>query len=133
MRDRDDIGLLHKEGQAFTWQGEPSIAFPDYGGVLHFERAALGIDAAWLRTRALRIDFRQGGERLKPAANRPTRSLKAHYQSLGVPAWERERLPVVFSGLDLLFAAGVGMDCKHLCEGDGEQITLRWQAGPGGR
>ncbi|MGZ5198410.1 MAG: tRNA lysidine(34) synthetase TilS [Telluria sp.] len=129
MRDRDDIGVLHKEGQSFTWQGELSIAFPDYGGVLHFERAGRGIDAAWLRARALRIDFRQGGERLKPAANRPTRSLKAHYQSLGVPAWERERLPVVFSGADLLFAAGIGLDCKHVRDGEGEFVALRWQAG----
>jgi tRNA(Ile)-lysidine synthase len=129
MRDRDDIGVLRREGQSFAWTGEPSIAFPDYGGVLHFERTAIGIDAAWLRTRELRIDFRQGGERLKLAANRPTRGLKAHYQSLGVPAWERERLPVVFAGSDLLFAAGIGMDCKHLREGEGELVALRWQAG----
>jgi tRNA(Ile)-lysidine synthase len=128
MRDRDDIGVLHREGQSFTWRGEASIAFPDYGGVLHFDRAGEGIDAAWLRTRALRIDFRQGGERLKLAANRPTRGLKAHYQALGVPAWQRERLPVVFGDRDLLYAAGIGMDCKHLRAGDGDLIVLRWQA-----
>lgn len=128
MRDKHDIGVLHREGQAFTWQGEASIAFPDYGGVLHFDRAGQGIDAGWLRGRALRIDFRQGGERLKPALNRPTRSLKAHYQTLGVPAWERERLPVVFAGTDLLFASGIGMDCKHLLDGPADLIALRWQA-----
>ncbi|WP_229508071.1 tRNA lysidine(34) synthetase TilS [Massilia sp. Dwa41.01b] len=33
------------------------------------------------------MDFRKGGERLKLAANRPTRSLKAHYQACDVPAW----------------------------------------------
>jgi tRNA(Ile)-lysidine synthase len=128
MRDPDDIGVIHREGQGFVWRGEPGISFPDYGGVLHFEPASEGFDAAWLREQQLQIDFRQGGERLKPAANRPTRSLKAHYQSLNVPAWQRERLPLVFAREDLLFAAGIGMDCRHF--GSGELVALRWEASP---
>jgi tRNA(Ile)-lysidine synthase len=128
MRDPDDIGVIHREGQGFVWRGEPGIAFPDYGGVLHFEPASEGFDAAWLRAQQLQIDFRKGGERLKPAANRPTRSLKAHYQSLNVPAWQRERLPLVFAREELLFAAGIGMDCRHF--GNGELIALRWEAFP---
>jgi len=128
MRDPDDIGVIEKEGQAFRWQGEASIAFPAYGGVLHFEPAAPGFDAAWLRGQTLVIDFRKGGERLKPAANRPSRSLKAHYQALGVPAWERERLPTVSRGADLLFAAGIGMDCSHWAEPAQGLIGLRWEA-----
>lgn len=127
MRDPDDEGVLVKEGQAFRWNGEASLAFPDYGGVLHFDAAGRGVDPAWLRRQALVIDFRKGGERLKPAANRPTRSLKAHYQALGVPAWERERSPVVWADRDLLFAAGIGMDCRHVAEGQGARIALRWE------
>jgi len=130
MRDPDDIGVLDKAGQSFRWQGEASIAFPDYGGVLHFTPAAQGFDPAWLRAQALTIDFRKGGERLKPAPNRPSRSLKAHYQALGVPAWERERLPTVSRGLELLFAAGIGMDCRHWSGAGRETIGLRWEAFP---
>jgi tRNA(Ile)-lysidine synthase len=130
MRDPDDEGVLEKFGQDFRWQGEASIDFPDYGGVLHFERTAQGFDTAWLRGQRLSIDFRKGGERLKPAANRPTRGLKAHYQALGVPAWERERLPVVFATFELLFAAGIGMDCRHFGSPEGELIALRWEANP---
>ncbi|MCS0657827.1 tRNA lysidine(34) synthetase TilS [Massilia terrae] len=131
MRDRDDIGVLVKEGQGFVWQGEASIDFPDYGGVLHFDAGAgQGFEAGWLRGRALTIDFRQGGERLKLAANRPSRGLKAHYQSLGVPTWQRERLPLVFAGEDLLFAAGIGMDCHHFGSGPGGLVALRWEPHP---
>ena len=128
MRDPDDIGVIDKEGESFRWQGEASIAFPAYGGVLHFDASELGFDAAWLRAQTLVIDFRKGGERLKPAANRPTRGLKAHYQALGVPAWERERLPTVSRGADLLFAAGIGMDCRHQSEAAEGLIGLRWEA-----
>nr|WP_229408498.1 tRNA lysidine(34) synthetase TilS [Massilia yuzhufengensis] len=130
MRDPDDEGVIVKEGETFLWRGEAALPFPAYGGVLHFDVAASGFDPAWLRSRQLIIDFRKGGERLKPAANRPTRSLKAHYQSLGVPAWERERAPVVSTGADLLFAAGIGMDCRHMVEGQGGLIALRWVADP---
>lgn len=130
MRDPDDIGVLVKEGERFRWNGEAALAFPAYGGVLHFDAAAHGFEPGWLRSQFLTIDFRTGGERLKPAANRPTRSLKAHYQALGVPAWERERAPLVWADRALLFAAGIGMDCRHLSEGQGGRIALRWVPTP---
>jgi tRNA(Ile)-lysidine synthase len=126
LRDPDDEGIIVKHAQAFRWNGEASIAFPDYGGVLYFDRADKGLDAAWLRAQALEIDFRKGGERLKLAPNRPTRGLKQLFQAADVPVWERSRLPIVGSGFDLLFAAGLGMDCRFVSEGEG-RIALRWQ------
>ena len=130
MRDPDDEGIIDKKGEAFRWQGEAQLAFPDYGGVLYFEPAGngVGFDPAWLRAQALVIDFRKGGERLKLAANRPTRPLKAHYQSADIPAWERARLPIVSSGRDLLFAAGLGMDCHHFSPDAPAPVALRWEA-----
>ena len=127
MRDPDDEGVIEKLGESFRWNGETALTFPAYGGVLHFEPAEVGFDAAWLRAQPLVIDFRKGGERLKLAANRPTRGLKAHYQAADVPAWERARLPIVSSGKDLLFAAGLGMDCHHFGSEEGERIALRWE------
>ncbi|MEV4782871.1 tRNA lysidine(34) synthetase TilS [Burkholderia sp. LMU1-1-1.1] len=116
-------------GTSFAWNGEREMAFPAYGGVLHFDLAdtGAGLDPEWLRGQKLVIEFRKGGERLKPAHNRPTRGLKYHYQALGIPAWERGRLPLVRADKQMLFAAGIGMDCNQLGEGAG-RITLRWQA-----
>ena len=136
LRDPDDEGVFVKHAQKFRWQGEAGIAFPDYGGTLYFDEVAAeagqGLDAAWLRQQALQIDFRKGGERLKPALNRPTRSLKYHYQACNVPAWERTRLPIVSlsAGAALLFAAGIGMDCHHLADGPAPRVLLRWQTDP---
>jgi tRNA(Ile)-lysidine synthase len=126
MRDPDDEGIFVKYAQAFVWRGEASLAFPDYGGVLHFDAAERGFDADWLRARTLEIDFRKGGEKLKLAPNRPTRNLKMHYQASDIPAWERTRLPIVGTGRHLLYAAGLGMDCQHVAEGAG-RIALRWE------
>lgn len=111
----------------FRWTGEPSLPFPDYGGTLHFDVAEEGVDAEWLKQQMLTLSFRRGGERLKLAANRPTRGLKQHGQALGIPAWQRERLPVVGIPGRLLFAAGIGMDCHYLGQGSNLRILLRWQ------
>jgi tRNA(Ile)-lysidine synthase len=111
----------------FIWNGEPTLAFPAYRGSLHFDSTEQGIDAAWLRGRACVIHFRQGGERLKLAPNRSTKTLKHHYQAFDIPSWEREQLPLVSSGGKLLYAAGIGMDCAQVGSG-GARIGLCWQA-----
>lgn len=114
----------------FCWQGEAELPFPAYGGILRFEPAEEGVGHEWLQQQVLQLRYRQGGERLKPAANRATRSLKHHYQALHIPAWEREHLPLVFAGGELLFAAGIGMNCHHIGSGQGQRIRLRWEARP---
>lgn len=129
MRDDDDDE--ERPGQSFVWHGEAELAFPAYGGTLHFDAAGQGLDAGWLRGRALTIDFRKGGERLRLALKRPAKSLKYHYQHCAVPAWERARLPIVGAPDGLLFAAGIGMDCSHFGADGAACVALRWVASQG--
>ncbi|WDZ97800.1 tRNA lysidine(34) synthetase TilS [Herbaspirillum sp. WKF16] len=124
--EEDDVTRL-------KWSGEAQLRVASYYGALHFERivgddARPGFDAAWLAAQTLTIQGRNGGERVKLAANRPARSLKQHFQSADVPAWERPYLPLLFAGEALIFAAGIGMDCAHFSVA-GERIAIRWQAG----
>lgn len=116
--------------QPFRWQGEACLEFPAYQGRLHFEPAAEGLDVAWLHTQPLLIRYRQGGESVKLAANRSTRTLKQHFQALHVPAWERPFLPLVVTAQELLYAAGIGMDCHRSTSGQGEYVRLRWEHVP---
>jgi len=117
---------LAVEAHTFVWQGETALRSPQFGGTLFFERGENGFDPEWLRVQPLTLRLRGGGERLKLAQNRPTRTLKHHYQARDVPAWERERLPLLFAGNQLLFAAGIGMDC-HCADKSTERIALRWE------
>jgi tRNA(Ile)-lysidine synthase len=111
---------------AFRWRGESCMHFPEYGGSVHFDREAQGIDSDWLMAQELVIRSRSGGEKLKLAPNRPTRSLKHHYQALNVPAWEREHLPIMLAAGQLLFAAGIGLNWHELPAGGANSVTLRW-------
>ena len=116
-----------QEPAQFTWTGASSMHFAPFAGTLHFEQTGEGVDAAWLRDQRLSIGWRSGGWQLKLAPNRPTRSLKYHYQAANIPAWERGRLPLVTLGRHLLFAAGIGMDCLHVTAAADGRVALRWQ------
>jgi len=123
----DDGKSAEAAPQSFAWNGEASLPFSGFGGALYFDAAPVGVDAAWLRGRECRLHLRAGGERLKLAADRPTRSLKQHYQARDIPSWERETLPIVSSASILLFAAGLGMDCGHFGVARAPCVSLRWE------
>jgi tRNA(Ile)-lysidine synthase len=55
----------------------------------------------------LRVRWRRGGERLRPLGLAHTRELRLIFQELGVPPWQRERVPLLFHGRELLAAVGV--------------------------
>lgn len=115
--------------QNFVWRGEGSLAFPTFSGTLFFDPVTKdqpGIKRSWLLAQQLQLRPRQGGERLKLAANRPTRSIKSHYQTAGIPYWQRSRLPFIFVGHDLLFAAGIGVNGAFQVV-DEDCVVLSWQ------
>ena len=129
-RYRNRILLVRSWHQAdgtpieFRWQGEESLAFSALGGRLYFDRGLPGLDQTWLAAQILRLQYRAGGGQLKLAPNRPGRNLKEHFQSLGIPAWERERRPLLYAGKMLVFVPGIGQDCR--CQQSSEGIRLRW-------
>lgn len=136
-RHRNKAFLIPREGgssagataRTFRWQGEQCIPFPEFEGALRFDSSEEGIAADWLARHVLEIRLRQGGEKLKLGPDRPTRSLKLHYQALDVPVWERQRLPVVLAEGRLIFAAGVGQQWIGGHEHRGTGVLLRWEKG----
>ncbi|MES2047159.1 MAG: tRNA lysidine(34) synthetase TilS [Pseudomonadota bacterium] len=113
----------------FIWAGESSMYFPQFDGRLFFDASSYGVDSNWLLGRKLTLRSRHGGERLKLAANRPTRDLKSHFQSLKIPFWQRHSLPILCTDGNLLHASLVGTEASFCREGSSDLINFRWQAG----
>ena len=86
-----------------------------------------GIDSSLLRKQAFQVRLRSGGERLRTDARRPSRTLKNLFQEAGVPPWERERMPLLFCGGDLVWAPGLGVDAKYLSAGRAPGILPDWR------
>jgi tRNA(Ile)-lysidine synthase len=115
-------------GYARRWNGEKKIALPELGGVLAMPRArGGGISLARLRGHPVTIGLRRGGERLQPDRRRPRRSLKNLLQEARLPPWQRGRLPLLFCGEELVWAAGVGVDCRYQSAGTEPAVRPFWR------
>lgn len=92
-----------------TWQGEPELSLPD-GSYLKFEQVTgQGLALQRLAIDKLRIKSRHGGERFKPHAARPTRTLKHLLQEANIPPWQRERMPLIYANDILAVVPMVGV------------------------
>jgi tRNA(Ile)-lysidine synthase len=109
-RHRGHIVVHMPPGDSFVerWRGEPEVPLP--GGVLAFEPAlGSGVAAAKMQRTAVTLRSRAGGERIRLAANRPTRAVKKLLQEAHMPPWERQRLPLVWSDDELVAVPGIGV------------------------
>lgn len=107
-------------------------ALAGWAGSLHVERTSdEGVPLAWLAHLELRP--RLGAERFQSGLGRPPRSLKKQFQSAGVPEWERVG-PLLYSGGQLVFVPGLGLDARVLGVPGQPLVRLRWEAlAPGAR
>ncbi|MBI4989734.1 MAG: tRNA lysidine(34) synthetase TilS [Rhodocyclales bacterium] len=104
------------------WQGEDVL---EWGStMLRFKATkGAGISREKLACGCIRISPRQGGERFRPDGRRPRRELKKLLQEHAVPPWERDRMPLLWCGDELVWVPGVGIDCAWQCR-DGEAGLL---------
>ena len=102
-----------------TWRGESRLRLPELEGTLVLKKGrGAGISLDQLAAQPVTVRLRQGGERLQPDPGRPRRSLKNLLQETRVPPWLRDRLPLLFCGEELAWAAEIG-------------VSRRFQAKPG--
>jgi tRNA(Ile)-lysidine synthase len=97
---------------------------PGWSGALHVDAVPeMGVPLAWLAHLALRE--RSGGEQFQAGIGRPPRSLKKQYQGAGVPMWARTG-PLVYSGGQLVFVPGLGLDARVVGLPGQPMVALRW-------
>jgi len=114
---------------ALIWALQDRLDLPGLGGRLVFERTTgQGLSLARLTAAPVTIRLRQGGERLRPDCLRPTRSLKNLLQEAGIPPWQRQRLPLLFSGEKLVFVPGIGADCEYQADQNEAGIVVKFGA-----
>jgi tRNA(Ile)-lysidine synthase len=112
---------------SLCWQGEDSLMMPD-GSALIFERTlGQGLAIERLGGHKLRIVSRSGGERFKPDAARPSRTLKYLLQEANMPPWQRERLPLVYLDDALAVVPNVGVSCQMQAGPSEHGLVITWR------
>lgn len=120
-------GAAPRSTETFRWRGESEIELPAWRGALRFvPTSGEGFDPEWLAAEPLEARLRAGGERFKPSAGRPSRTLKRLYQDAGIAEFDRIALPLLWRDGDLIFVAGLGADVR-LTDRDGERIRIEWR------
>lgn len=113
------------------WQGERKLKLDDLGAHLSLLPApGAGISLAKLTQSQVSIRLRQGGEKLKPNCARPRRTLKHLLQEAGIPPWQRERLPLIYSGEQLVAVPGIGVDCAFQASANEPGLQVKLELKP---
>ena len=115
---------------AVTWKGEARLALPH--GTLEFASCSgEGVARAALPSAEVTVRPRAGGERIQLARDRPRRALKGILQDVGMPAWQRESLPLVFCGDALAVVPGIGVAVAFQAAAGAPGSSVQWH--PKGR
>jgi tRNA(Ile)-lysidine synthase len=115
VRDSSTLYLVRQKPEspqtdALMWDSHASWRPQGWFGEFHFRRSGHGVPESMLNGMKIEAKSRIGGETLKLAINRPRRTLKQWYQTLGVPLWRRDASPLLWLGGELLFVPYVGMN-----------------------
>lgn len=96
------------------WCGDAELPWPALERTISFRSVqGQGVSLAKLQRKAVTLRLRNGGESLRPQRNAATRSLKNLLQERHVPPWQRERLPLLYSGAELVSVIGVAIQADY--------------------
>ncbi|MBI5937855.1 MAG: tRNA lysidine(34) synthetase TilS [Betaproteobacteria bacterium] len=110
----------------WAWHGEPVLALNGLGSLAFTEVRGEGLSAACLADAAVAVRAYPGAGRLRPDCRRPRRSVKNLLQESAVPPWRRQRLPALYRGRQLLWLAGIGVDCDCQAGADEPGWLIFW-------
>jgi len=97
---------------SWIWSGEPELALGDGGRLLFQKVIGAGIAESALPHGPIEFGVRRGGERMRLRADGPERPLKTLLYEAGIPAWQRDRLPLLRLGEIAAWVAGIGVDAR---------------------
>ena len=97
-RYRDDLYAMpplpdFDTSTTLQWQTEYALTLPANLGILRKEAV---FDNQENIPEQVTVRFRQGGERVPLKGNQGHQALNVYFQSVGIPPWERSRVPLIF-------------------------------------
>ncbi|MBK9160570.1 MAG: tRNA lysidine(34) synthetase TilS [Nitrosomonadales bacterium] len=113
-----------------AWHGEAALEWPALQGRIVFLRGTgQGVSLARLQDAPVSLRLRCGGEALRPHPNAPTRTLKNLLQEHGIPPWQRDRMPLLYCGDELVCVPGVAIAAEYRAGTSETGVQLRMEGG----
>ncbi len=109
-----------------AWNGDAEMKLQKLGMLKFTPSKGQGVSNAKLKNHPITIRTRSGGETLQLAANRPRRTLKNLLQESAVPPWQRDCLPLLFCGDELVWVPGIGIELHYQAVGGEAGYDVAW-------
>ena len=116
-----------------AWRGEAELDWPALNAWLSFNQAGTGISLAKLRRAPVTLRLRKGGESLRPHPHAATRTLKNLLQENKIPPWQRDRLPLLYCGEELVSVPGLAIAAEYLSDGHEAAVRVELQGARAGK
>ena len=115
-------------GLELSWHGESELEWAALDTRLYFAKmTGAGISLEKLQRAPVSLRLRSGGEVLRPQPNASTRSLKNLLQEQQVPPWQRERLPLLYCGDELVSVVGVAIHAEYQAQRNEEGVLVSFK------
>ena len=111
---------------AQAWRGEACLPWGE--GMVSFGRVVgdgLACDALD-KAAVVLLAARSPGLRMRLGVGRPRRSFKNLSQEAGIPAWMRDRLPVLWVDGEPAWIGGIGVAAEFACSPQAEGVLPEW-------
>jgi tRNA(Ile)-lysidine synthase len=110
-----------------SWHGEAQLDWPALNTAVQFKYTqGVGISLGKLQHAPVTLRLRQGGETLRPHPKAATRTLKNLLQENHIPPWQRDRLPLLYCGEELVCVVGVAIAAAYQAAGDEAGISVNF-------
>jgi tRNA(Ile)-lysidine synthase len=116
--------------QGYEWLPTADLVLPQ--GCLTARLERTGPQRLALVDAPLTVGWRLGGERIRPAGDRHTRSLKSLLQQAGLPPWQRAKRPLLFREDALVAVPGLCVAADSAADEGEPGWRLEWRTNPAG-
>ena len=103
------------------------LVLPGNGILMVHASEGHGIRREHWQPGSIRVEYRQGGERLRLPDRDGSHALKKLFQEAGIPPWLRNRWPLVFLGDRLAWAGADWYAAEFAANGLTESVRLQWR------
>ena len=124
------VYVLHALGEfdkniLMSWHCEAQLDWPALNASVQFKYTqGVGISLEKLQRAPVTLRLRQGGETLRPHPKAATRTLKNLLQEHHIPPWQRDRLPLLYCGEELVCVVGVAIAAEYQATTNDSAILL---------
>jgi tRNA(Ile)-lysidine synthase len=146
-RYQGKVYALHALGDfdpdlVLLWNGEAELDWPVLQSRLRLDKKqnpqektlrSPGISLLKLQRAPVTLRLRHGGEALRPHPGGATRSLKNLLQEHHVPPWQRDRLPLLYCGDELVCVPSVAIAAEYLADEHETAIRIELQGARTGK